>query len=112
MRTKLFIPEIAFDPELGKRQEIRVLLNEKNELPLSSDIDDILKNLDVNVEIGNEFYKDNETQYLFANIADGGINKFLSATEWRFTLFNGLSLENCADYEAIKKAILELGYVI
>ena len=34
MTIKLYIPQIVFDPELGNRQEIRIFLNEKNELKL------------------------------------------------------------------------------
>lgn len=111
MKTKLFIPKIAFDAELGKRQEIRVLLNKKNELPLSNDIDNILKNLDVNIEIGNEFYKNDETRYVFANITDY-IDESLLGEDWCFTLFAELTSENCNDYEIIKKAITKLGYII
>lgn len=33
MTIKLFIPKIVFDPELGKGQEIRILLNEKMNCP-------------------------------------------------------------------------------
>jgi len=39
MTIKLFIPKIVFDPELGKRQEIRILLNEKNELRVKLTVD-------------------------------------------------------------------------
>mgnify|MGYP001688787010 CR=1 FL=1 len=45
MTIKSFIPKIVFDPELGKRQEIRIFLNEKNELPSISTIDDTYENL-------------------------------------------------------------------
>ena len=33
MTIKLFIPKVVFDPELEKRQEIRILLNEKKNCP-------------------------------------------------------------------------------
>jgi hypothetical protein len=69
MTIKLFIPKIVFDPELGNRQQNRIFLNEKNELPSISIIDDAYKILGINIEIGNGFYEDGVTQYLFANIA-------------------------------------------
>ena len=61
MTIKLFIPKIVFDPELGNRQEIQALLNEKNELPSISTIDDAYKILGINIEIGNGFYEDGAT---------------------------------------------------
>ena len=110
MTIKLFIPKIVFDPELGKRQEIRILLNEKNELPSISTIDDAYKILGISIEIGSGFYKDGVTQYLFANIAQDEDNCDRLGEEWRFVLFSELTSENCVDYKAIKKAIIRLGY--
>ena len=110
MTIKLFIPKIVFDPELEKRQEIRILLNEKNELPSISTIDDTYKILGINIEIGNEFYEDGAIQYLFANIAQDKDKYDRLGEEWHFVLFSELTPENCIDYKAIKKAIIRLGY--
>ena len=110
MTIKLFIPKIVFDPELGKRQEIRIFLNEKNELPSISTIDDTYENLGISIEIGNRFYKDGATQYLFANIAQDKDRYDGLGEEWYFVLFSELTPENCVDYKAIKKAIIRLGY--
>jgi len=110
MTIKLFIPKIVFDPELEKRQEIRILLNEKNELPSISTIDDTYKILGINIEIGNEFYEDGATQYLFANIVQDKDKYDGLREEWCFFLFSELTPENCIDYKAIKKAIIRLEY--
>ena len=110
MTIKLFIPKVVFDPELGKRQEIRILLNEKNELPSISTIDDAYKILGINIEIGNEFYEDGATQYLFANIVQDKDKYDGLREEWRFALFFELTPENCINYKVIKKAIIRLGY--
>ena len=110
MTIKLFIPKIVFDPELEKRQEIRILLNEKNELPSISTIDDTYKMLGISIEVGNEFYEDGATQYLFANIVQDKGKYDGLGEEWRFVLFSELTPENCIDYKAIKKAIIRLGY--
>ena len=56
MTIKLFIPKIVFDPELGKRQEIWILLNEKNELPSINTIDDAYKILGIK-KLGMDFMK-------------------------------------------------------
>ena len=110
MTIKLFISKVVFDPELEKRQEIRILLNEKNELPSISTIDDAYKILGINIEIGNGFYEDGATQYLFANIIQDEDKYDGLGEEWRFVLFPELTSENCVDYKAIKKAIIRLGY--
>ena len=110
MTIKSFIPKIVFDPELGKRQEIRIFLNEKNELPSISTIDDTYENLGISIEIGNGFYEDRATQYLFANIAQDKDKYDGLGEEWHFVLFSELTPENCVDYKAIKKAIIRLGY--
>lgn len=110
MTIKLFIPKIVFDPELGNRQEIRIFLNEKNELPSISTIDDAYKILGINIEIGNGFYEDGATQYLFANIVQDKDKYDGLGGEWHFVLFSELTPENCFDYKAIKKAIIRLGY--
>ena len=110
MTIKLFIPKIVFDPELGKRQKIQVLLDEENKLPSIDTIDDTYKILGINIEIGNEFHEDGATQYLFANIVQDKDKYDGLREEWHFVLFSELTPENCIDYKAIKKAIIILGY--
>lgn len=112
MTIKLFIPKIAFDPELGKKQNIQVLLNEKNELPSADTINNIRKTLNIDIETGNEFYQDEKTQYLFANIIQNKDKNNDLKSQWHFTIFSQLTPENCIDYEAIRKAIVRLGYKI
>lgn len=107
MITKIFIPKINFDPELGKKQKIQILLTQKNELPQISILDDIQKKYEVTAETGTEFYQDTKTQYVFANIPSDLDN---SLPNLHFSFFTELNPDNCADYIAIKKAIIKLGY--
>ena len=97
MTIKLFIPKIVFGPELGKRQEIRIFLNEKDELSSISTIDDAYKILGINIEIGNGFYEDGVAQYLFANIAQDKDKYDGLGEEWHFVLFSELTSENCIE---------------
>lgn len=111
MTTKVFLPKIDFDPKLEKKQNIQILLNEKNELPSTVEINDIAEKLGTAIEIGNIFYENSETQYVFANI-EKAIDATILKEEWRFISFTKLTPENCTEYKIIKQAITKLGYTI
>lgn len=109
MTTKVFLPKIDFDPKLDKRQNIRILLNEKNELPSTVEINDITEKLGTAIKIGNIFYENSETQYVFANIEkEAGLPAL--EEKWNFIPLAELTPETCTDYKIIKTAIKKLGY--
>ncbi len=110
MTTKVFLPKINFDPKLEKKQNIQILLNEKNELPSTVEINDIAKKLGTTIKIGNIFYENSEKQYVFANIKKSADPSSVLKEKWNFIPIVELAPETCTDYEIIKTAIKKLGY--
>ena len=97
MIIKCFILRTDYKPELGKNQEVLVLLNAKNELPTANSVEEAKKNLWQNLEFGNVFYEETI--------------KTLSQ-DWKLVLFSDLQAENCPDYNIIVAGINKAGYLI
>lgn len=92
---KLFVAKVDFDPELGKKQKIAVLLDSNFECPK--------KKQENAFDIGLSFYENASAKYFFASC-----EQTPKGTE--FVPVDSLNKDNCPDYEAIEAAIKKLGY--
>ena len=92
---KLFVAKVDFDPKLGKKQKIAVLLDSNFECPE--------KTQENTFDIGLSFYETPSTKYFFASCEQAPEGA-------EYVPIDSLDKDNCPDYEAIEAAIKKLGY--
>lgn len=108
MLHKLIIGKVDFDPALGKRQHIQILLDSYNKLPSANSLVALEEEFEQNLDIGKVFYEDNNEKFYFANIPEEFQKRL--PDRWSFTFVENLTPEKCTDYEIILKIVKKLGY--
>ena len=102
---KFFIAKVDFEPELGKRQPVFVLLNEKNELPSADSAEEMEAMIGQSIEVGKQSYEDGGRQYYFANIAKKDSESM--PVGWKFVSDSDMK---SIDGAVVIEAIEQLGY--
>ena len=108
MIHKLIIGKVDFDPTLGKRQHVQVLLDPNNKLPSANSLVALKEEFGQNLDIGKIFYENKSEKFYFASIPKE-LQKHLS-DKWSFIFVENLTPEKCIDYKIILKIIKKLGY--
>ncbi|MBQ9180911.1 hypothetical protein IJ135_02340 [Candidatus Saccharibacteria bacterium] len=106
MIYKILIASTDFDSSKSRSQEVKVLVGKNNALP-SAALPHLFKNIfGRGLQIGNEFYRNATTDYLYATTPEQIPDDF------HFIPVKNLTIDNSDDYLSISKGIKKLGYSV
>ena len=108
---KFVVVKVDFEPELGKKQDVCFLIDDRNQL-LRADTVEVAKRkvkeiFGQELEVGKEFFEDGEgEEYYFANLRTESLPE-----GWKMVSYRELDGESSDDYEALTVVMEKLGYI-
>lgn len=110
MNYKIILAKNIKYSDVQSENKIVFLLDNKNQLPTFNSHGDVRRQFEelfkTKISFGYILFQDKNKNAIFASAK---IKKF--PKNWHYVLFSKLNVENCKDYEVIRRAMQKLGYI-
>lgn len=110
MKYQIVIAKNIKYSDIRSENKIVFLLDSKNQLPtfnsqggVSRQFEELFK---AKIRFGGIFFRQKNKNAIFASAKIKKLPK-----NWHYVLFSKLNVENCKDYEVIRRAMQKLGYI-
>lgn len=110
MNYKIVLAKNIKYSDIRSENKVVFLLDSKNQLPtfnshggVSRQFEELFK---AKIRFGYIFFKQKNKNAIFASAKIKKLPK-----NWHYMLFSKLNVENCKDYEVIRRAMHKLGYI-
>ena len=110
MNYKIILAKNIKYSDIQSENKIVFLLDNKNQLPTFNSQGGVRRQFEelfkVKIRFGYIFFKQKNKNAIFASAKIKKLPK-----NWHYVLFSKLNVENCKDYEVIRRAMQKLGYI-
>ena len=110
MNYKIILAKNIKYSDIRSENKIVFLLDSKNQLPTFNSQGGVRRQFEelfkAKIRFGGIFFRAKNKNAIFASAK---IKKF--PKNWHYVLFSKLNVENCKDYEVIRRAMQKLGYI-
>ena len=110
MKYQIILAKNIKYSDIRSENKIVFLLDSKNQLPTFDSQGGVRRQFEelfkAKIRFGYIFFKQKNKNAIFASAK---IKKF--PKNWHYVLFSKLNVENCKDYEVIRRAMQKLGYI-
>ena len=110
MKYQIVIAKNIKYSDIRSENKIIFLLDSKNQLPTFNSQGGVRRQFEelfkTKIRFGYIFFKQKNKNAIFASAKIKKLPK-----NWHYVLFSKLNMENCKDYEVIRRAMQKLGYI-
>ena len=110
MNYKIILAKNIKYSDIRSENKVVFLLDSKNQLPTFDSQGGVRRQFEelfkVKIRFGYIFFKQKNKNAIFASAKIKKLPK-----NWHYVLFSKLNMENCKDYEVIRRAMQKLGYI-
>lgn len=110
MKYQIVIAKNIKYSDIRSENKVVFLLDSKNQLPTFDSQGGVRRQFEelfkVKIRFGYIFFKQKNKNAIFASAKIKKLPK-----NWHYVLFSKLNVENCKDYEVIRRAMQKLGYI-
>ena len=110
MNYKIVLAKNIKYSDIRSENKIVFILDSKNQLPTFNSQGGVRRQFEelfkAKIRFGNIFFKQKNKNAIFASAKIKKLPK-----NWHYMLFSKLNVENCKDYEVIRRAMHKLGYI-
>ena len=110
MKYQIILTKNIKYSDIQSENKIVFLLDSKNQLPTFNSQGGVRRQFEklfkAKIRFGYIFFKQKNKNAIFASAKIKKLPK-----NWHYVLFSKLNVENCKDYEVIRRAMQKLGYI-
>ena len=110
MNYKIILAKNIKYSDIRSENKIVFILDSKNQLPTFSSQGGVRRQFEelfkAKIRFGGIFFQAKNKNAIFASAKIKKLPK-----NWHYVLFSKLNMENCKDYEVIRRAMQKLGYI-